>query len=91
MFGSRISPAAGDGDGDGERSPTGPALTLGAGIGDTAGGGLCWMIMTGAGEPLGPTDGDGTGGGVTSGGFEAGGGIRICGPPGAVGGPTYGG
>ena len=93
VFGSRMSPGAGDADGsaDGDGNPTGPALTFGAGMGLLDGGALCGVMITGAGEPLGDGDALGTGGGVTAPGDGVGGcGTRICGPCGDTGGPTYG-
>ena len=94
MFGSRISPGAGEGDAEasGDGKPTGPALTCGAGMGLLDGGTVCGVMITGAGEPLGAGDALGTGGGVTAPGEgDAGGGTRICGPCGDTGGPTNGG
>ena len=91
VFGSRISPGAGEGEGEGVAGVIGPLLAVGAGIGLLEGGALCGVMMTGAGEPLGAGEAVGSGGGVTAPGEgEATGGTRICGPSGAAGGPTYG-
>src|SRR3982074_3122829 len=90
VFGSRISPTAGEAEGEGDGSPIGPAVNTGAGSGLLDGGAVSGVMMTGLGEPLGTGVAVGSGGGVNPGDGDAARGMRICGPFGAEGDPTNG-
>jgi hypothetical protein len=88
-LGPSVSPGSGVADGDGEGRTTGPELGRTAGTAVGSGGIVaCWMIA-GGGDP-GDELGVGSGGGGTGVVVGSGGGTRICGPPGAEGGPTSG-